>query len=193
VGRLDALMAADAGKMDAAAADETRKALTTLKQEVDAASMSVHLKAGVRAGIAEHDKVLLKRIKQLAAANTDKAAAAALATATEAAEAGDKFVVLELGGGVDAKAMQPVVQKVIKQCGIPVIALSASDDKVACVAAVPKEVEADMPANEWLTATLAAVGGRGGGKPSQAQGSGSDVAGMSRAKELARSFASEKV
>ena len=64
-----------------------------------------------------------------------------------------------------------------------------SDGKVACFAAVPSTSEKELPANTWLQPVLAEVGGRGGGKPGQAQGSGPDVGGMSKAVEVARAVA----
>ena len=70
-----------------------------------------HLKAEVRAAIGAHEKRLLKRAKQLSAGQSDRAAAAAVALAQAAAAAGQKFVVLELDG-VEAKGLQPLVQKV---------------------------------------------------------------------------------
>ena len=49
------------------------------------------------------------------AAAVDQAANAALEVAERAAASGDRFVVLELPEGMDAKGMQPLVQKVLKQ------------------------------------------------------------------------------
>jgi len=98
--------------------------------------------------------------------------------------------VLELDG-VDAKGLQPLVQKVTKQTGLATIALSVTDGKVACLASVPKESVEALPANTWLSTVLAEVSGRGGGKPAQAQGSGPEVANLAKAVEVAREVASK--
>ena len=130
-------------------------------------------------------------MKQLQAGEADRAAAAAVQTAKDAAEAGEKFVVLELDEGVDGKAMQPLVRKVIKEAGLPVLAMAAGGGRVSCFAAVPDELSETIPANTWLQAALAEVDGKGGGKAGQAQGSGSDVDGVPRAVEVARAMATE--
>ena len=69
------------------------------------------------------DKQLVKELKKLSQADNDKAAAAAVQAAEEAAAAGDKYVVLELAA-IDSKAMQPLIQKVLKKTSLPVLALS---------------------------------------------------------------------
>ena len=56
---------------------------------------------------------------------------------------------------------------------------------------MPDERADALPANTWLTPVLAEVGGRGGGKPAQAQGSGTEVDGLPKAKEVALSIAGE--
>ena len=189
--RLGSLTALDVAKADSATVESARKSLTELKMDVDTATTSIHVKAGVRASIAEQDKVFLKRIRELAASETDRVATAIVAQASEAAKAGDRYIVVELESGVDAKSMQSLVQKVIKETGVAVLAISATDDKVACLAAVPKDSTEALPANAWLQHVLTAVSGRGGGKPGQAQGSGPDVAGVPKALDLAKEMASE--
>ena len=189
--RLTSLQAVDAATADVAAIEATRKGLADLKRDIDAATTSTHLKAALRDGLSASDKALTKRMKQLQAGEADRAAAAAVQTAKDAAEAGEKFVVLELDEGVDGKAMQPLVRKVIKEAGLPVLAMAAGGGRVSCFAAVPDELSETIPANTWLQAALAEVDGKGGGKAGQAQGSGSDVDGVPRAVEVARAMATE--
>ena len=71
------------------------------------------------------------------------------------------------------------------------LAVSANDGKVACFAAVPDGMSKYLAATAWLTPVLAEVGGRGGGKPAQAQGSGPDLDGIQRALEVAKSVAAD--
>jgi len=189
--RLDALTSSDVGAAAAADVDGARKALTQLKLDVDASTTSIHLKAGLRAAIGAHDKLLQKRAKALSAEGTNAASAAVAAAASEAATAGKAYVVLEIGGGLEVKAMQPLVQRAIKESAIAVMVLSAAADKVSCVAAVPNDRLEQLPANEWLQQVLSELNGRGGGKPAQAQGSGTELAAVPRALEIARSFANE--
>ncbi|EOD34337.1 alanyl-tRNA synthetase [Emiliania huxleyi CCMP1516] len=195
--RLAELTASAAGEAAAGEVEATRKGLTAaklarglfswgrdtaLKLEVDAATTSVHVKA---------DREWLKRAKQLSAGEADRAAAAAVAEARAAADAGDKFVVVQVDD-VDGKALQTLAQKVVKESGLAVFALSVVDgDKIACLASVPKGDADALPANSWLQTVLAEVNGRGGGRPAQAQGSGTDVAGLPKALEVARAMATE--
>ena len=188
--RQTALTSADVDAAGAEAIEEAKREMNEIKVATDAATMSVYLKAELRSAIGVHEKLLLKRAKQLSAGQTDRAAAAAVEVAEAAAAAGQTWVVLELDG-VDAKGLQPLVQKVTKQTGLATIALSVTDGKVACLASVPKESVEALPANTWLSTVLAEVSGRGGGKPAQAQGSGPEVANLSKAVEVAREVASK--
>mmetsp|Transcript_14872 Transcript_14872/g.24817 ORF Transcript_14872/g.24817 Transcript_14872/m.24817 type:complete len:1012 (+) Transcript_14872:16-3051(+) len=180
---------------DALELETSRKALARLKLDIDAAVISAHLKARVREQLGARDKELVKISKQLLQKQTDAAAAAATEVACEAAAAGKRFVVLEIDarGGLDAKTLPPLVQSVVKSTGISVLALLADTkvSKVACCVAVPDDDMAILPANTWLQAVLKEVDGRGGGKPSAAQGSGSAIKGLPLALERARTFASE--
>ena len=81
--------------------------------------------------------------------------------------------------------------QVLKQSGIAVLAFSTAAGRVACFAAVPDELVDILSANAWLKPVLEDVDGRGGGKAAQAQGSGTNVDGMERALDTARSVACE--
>ena len=130
---------------------------------------------------------------ELQSADADKIANVAIDAALARKEAGEKFVVLELDGGIDGKAMQPLIKRVVKASGLPVLALSEAGGKVNCFALVPDDAASQLPANAWLTPVLAEVGGRGGGKPLQAQGSGAEIDGLPKAVEVAKSIAGEKL
>jgi alanyl-tRNA synthetase len=71
----------------------------------------------------------------------------------------------------------------VKGKGKITIVTQVSDDLVA----------AGLKANEWAGAVAALLGGKGGGKPQTAQGSGSDMSKVSDALSLARSFVNEKL
>lgn len=194
--RLAALRAVDPSALsDASEMDTLRKQLTAFKLELDEATMSAHTKAGLREQLGATEKALTAVAKKRAQAATDGAATAAVALAQEAAAAGDKYVVIDLGEGFTAKAMQPLVKQVLKQTKLPVMVLSADKDagKVACMAAVPDDRTEALPADGWLQAALREVGGRGGGKAGSAQGSGTDLANMPSAIDAAKEFASGKL
>lgn len=181
----------DVAAADTVAIEENKQGLAALKVEVDTVTTSAHVKAQLRESLSAREKLLNKRLKELQAGAADKLAAAAVDEAVEKAEAGESYLVLELTGGIDGKAMQPLVKKVVKASGLPTLALSATDGKVNAFALVPDECVDTLAANAWLKPVLAEVGGKGGGKAEQAQGSGPQVDAMPKAAEVARAAADE--
>jgi len=69
------------------------------------------------------------------------------------------------------------------------ISVDADKGKVVAYAGVPDGLLPKLKAPEWLTAALAAVGGKGGGKPGGAQGQGGEVGGADEALAAAERFA----
>lgn len=66
--------------------------------------------------------------------------------------------------------------------------------KILAMAVVPKDVVAKgLKANEWCGAVQTIINGRGGGKPENAQASGTNVAGLAEAITVAVNFAKEKL
>ncbi len=63
---------------------------------------------------------------------------------------------------------------------------------MAC-AAVPDGADGPLKANAWLSCALAEVGGRGGGKPTYAQGAGTDGARLTEAAAAADEFAANAI
>lgn len=60
-------------------------------------------------------------------------------------------------------------------------------------AGVPTGLVDKLKASEWVNATLAVLGGKGGGKPGSAQGQGTDVAKAPEALAAAEQFAALKL
>ena len=188
---LSAKMAAlQADATDAEAVATQRSATKALKLEIDEVTISAHLKAELREALSVREKALAQAMKSAANAEANKAAAAALDEAQLAKAGGQRYVVLELKD-VNAKAMQPLVQSVVKQTGLATFAMAVDADagKVACMAAVPEADVGALAANKWLSAVLEKIEGRGGGKPTSAQGSGSAVDKVPEAIEKARDLA----
>ena len=99
--------------------------------------------------------------------------------------------------GLDPKALTEAWNAITAKHGEAVCALlvSVDDDKgkVLAYAGVPAGLSSKIKANEWVGAALAAVGGKGGGKPTAAQGQGPDTAKASDALKLAEEFATMKL
>jgi alanyl-tRNA synthetase len=90
---------------------------------------------------------------------------------------GKTSIVLNLDIGADSKASQKVikaVQKIAPELAFMGISEEepGSGGKILCFTIVPDSVlnSSGLKANEWLKDVLDTVGGRGGGKPGNAQG-----------------------
>lgn len=58
---------------------------------------------------------------------------------------------------------------------------------------VPAAVSTKLKANEWVNSALVVLGGKGGGKPTAAQGQGSNIDKAAEALQVAEQFASVKL
>ena len=73
---------------------------------------------------------------------------------------------------------------------------SVDDDAgvVSIIAGVPSElIERGLRAGDWVREVAGVVGGKGGGRPEQAQGGGTEVGKVGEALAVARAFATERV
>ena len=186
--KLATLTADDATDIEAA-----RGGLKALKVDIDTSTISAHVKAQLREAIGAQDKALTQKAKQAGQAKAGAAVAEALAAANEAKASGQRYVVLQLGAEVDGKAMQPLVQAVLKETGLATFAMAVDEGagRVACVAAVSEADAGALAANSWLKEVLEKLDGRGGGKALMAQGSGTAVASVPEAVETASAMAAE--
>jgi len=113
---------------------------------------------------------------------------------------GKKSLVLNLDIGADSKASQKVIKAVQKIA--PELAFmgvseeeAGSGGKALCFAIVPDSVmkETGLKANVWLKDVLDAAGGRGGGKPGNAQGQVPNCEDVEAIITNAESFANDAV
>lgn len=65
--------------------------------------------------------------------------------------------------------------------------------KVLAWAGVPPASTGKLPAGDWVKAALELLGGKGGGKPGQAQGQGPNIEKISEAVQAASAFAALKL
>ena len=71
--------------------------------------------------------------------------------------------------------------------------LCAAKGKALAYAGVPDALSKQLNAGEWVKAPLAALGGKGGGKPTTAQGQGPNVDRVPEAIRAAEDFAMLKL
>jgi len=69
--------------------------------------------------------------------------------------------------------------------------LDQGKGRVLVYTGVPADLSKQMPAGAWLKAALDVVGGKGGGKPTNAQGQGPDTDKLPEAMEAAAQYATK--
>jgi alanyl-tRNA synthetase len=151
----------------------------TLLQQIDA--RSAHLEK-LEAEVHEWQK------QQAKASGADvKNRAAAIAKELRASHGNEKAI-CALIPDADAKMLQGVVDALKSQFIGPIFLAGATDGRVALIASVPKDLTAQFQANKLIQEIGPIVGGKGGGRPDNAQGAGKDAAkiddALARAREI---------
>jgi len=170
-----------------------------LRKDLDAAELSAALKAELRARIEAVQKKGIEAKKRLLAGRVDKVLNTVTADVEEALAAGKKTLVLNLDIGADSKASQKVikaVQKIAPELAFMGISEEevGSGGKILCFTIVPASVqESGLKANEWLKDVLDSVGGRGGGKPGNAQGQAPNCSDVDAVIAKAESFVNDAI
>jgi alanyl-tRNA synthetase len=103
--------------------------------------------------------------------------------------AGKNFCVAQVKNG-DGKLLQAVVDALKSKFNGPIFLVGATNESVALIASVPKEMTARLQANKLIQQIAPIVGGKGGGRPESAQGAGKDPskieAALAKARDLLR-------
>jgi alanyl-tRNA synthetase len=128
--------------------------------------------------------------KSSKAAEADlKSRAAQIANELAASHAGKNFCVAEVPDA-DGKLLQAVVDALKSKFKGPIFLAGTRDASVALVAHVPSTLTAKFQANELIQQIAPIVGGRGGGRPENAQGAGKDASKIAEALAKARELLS---
>jgi alanyl-tRNA synthetase/REP element-mobilizing transposase RayT len=115
--------------------------------------------------------------------------AAQVANQLAASHAGKDFCVAEVPNG-DGKLLQAVADALKSKFNGPIFLVGATNGSVALVASVPKEMSGRLQANKLIQQIAPIVGGKGGGRPENAQGAGKDATKISEALAKARELLS---
>ena len=86
---------------------------------------------------------------------------------------GKAVCVAEVKDG-DGKLLQAISDALKSKFDGPIFLAGASDGRVALIASVPKEMTSKIQANKLIQEIAPIVGGKGGGRPENAQGGGTD-------------------
>ena len=109
--------------------------------------------------------------------------------ANELAAIDKDFCVAEVPNA-DGKLLQAVVDALRRKFNGPIFLAGAANGRVALLASVPKALTTKIQANKIIQEIAPLVTGKGGGRPENAQGSGSDVDKIDAALEAARKLLS---
>jgi alanyl-tRNA synthetase len=116
-----------------------------------------------------------------------KTRAAAMAKELRATH-GDAKAIVEAVADADGKMLQAVADVLKSHFTGPIFLAGSMDGRVALIASVPKDLTAQFQANKLIQEIAPIVGGKGGGRPDNAQGAGNDAAkiedALARAREL---------
>jgi alanyl-tRNA synthetase len=115
--------------------------------------------------------------------------AAQVANQLAASHGGKDFCVAEVPNG-DGKLLQAVADALKSKFNGPIFLVGATNGSVALVASVPKEMSARLQANKLIQQIAPIVGGKGGGRPENAQGAGKDASKIAEALAKARELLS---
>jgi alanyl-tRNA synthetase len=115
--------------------------------------------------------------------------AAQVANQLAASHGGKDFCVAEVQNG-DGKLLQAVADALKSKFNGPIFLVGATNGSVALVASVPKEMSARLQANKLIQEIAPIVGGKGGGRPENAQGAGKDASKIAEALAKARELLS---
>jgi alanyl-tRNA synthetase len=127
--------------------------------------------------------------KQQAKASEADLKGRAVATAKELRTThSDAKVIVDTVADADSKMLQAVVDSLKSDFNGPIFLAGSMDGRVALIASVPKELTAQFQANKLIQEIAPIVGGKGGGRPDNAQGAGNDTtkidAALARAREI---------
>ncbi len=169
------------------------------RKDVDAAFISATLKADLRNRI----EVVQKKandVKKAALAQRVNLVLNDVKAEVETAVSNDaRTLVLNVDIGADSKASQSVLNAV-KKIAPDMAFMGISEEeqgsggKLLAFAVVPDSlVDAGLKADEWIRSTLEVCGGRGGGKPGNAQGQAQECSDVEAVIAASESFAEGKI
>lgn len=174
---------------------EKVRLITELTEEISAASISYVKRDELRNSLKAAKKKLddEDRLKKAAVLGDVIEAAKQLLEANP----GLPYLVAELQAYANNKAIDGALKQVkLLAPETPTIFFSGDEDtgKILCMSYSPKSaIGKGLKSNEWCGNVQSIINGKGGGKPDNAQASGTNVSGLGAAMEAAHTFAMQKL
>ncbi len=154
-------------------------------------------KYAIRTQIGKIQKKLKEADKAAAAQKAKAAQGLAVGIAQAAAGSPEEIVIASLELGSDRGALEAALKTITNACPKKAVMLMSPNmdtGRVALMATVPTGLVAKgLKAGDWIREVAGIMGGKGGGRPDNAQGSGSDLSKLKEATGHARTFAFGKI
>ena len=185
-------LAAKAKHADSLPASELSKIVSGFQTELESATISASRKAALRASLVQLQEKIKAAGKEMSAALTAQAVGQARSLAASAQTANSPVVVAKIDCGEDRTALQAAVKTIRDTLPRTAVMLFAVDDagKAMIHASVPDHLVAKgLKAGDWLKDAAGVMGGKGGGKPDNAQGGGPDGTKVREAMKVAEQVA----
>ena len=183
--------------LDAVAPEELAAKHQAIVQTLEKETLPTTSKNAIRAKLATVQKKLKAAAKAGAAEQARKAQELAAGIAQSAAGSPEDVVIASLGLGSDRGALEAALKTITSACPNKAVMLMSPDEgagRVALMAVVPAGlVSKGLKAGDWIREVAGIMGGKGGGRPDNAQGSGSDISKLKDATSHARTFAFGKI
>lgn len=143
-------------------------------------------------------ETLKKSLLELEKANKAQLLASSLEQCKEFVQnnSSSQIVIKEFKVGSEAKSLNEIL-KVLRQSlpesFIMLFSVDELNEKLLCLTSVPDSKKTVLKANEWINEISSLMGGKGGGKDTQAQATGSNASNLSQCIDLAQKFAELKL
>ena len=174
-----------------------KEAFQSVGHDVDSMELPAAKKHALRERLGSVAKKLKEASKADAAAKAGEAQKMAQGIATAAAGSSEDIVIATLDLGSDRKSLEAAVATIARAVpskAVMVFSADTENDRVAVMASVSEAmIGRGLKAGDWIRETTSVMGGKGGGRPNSAQGSGTDVGKIKEAAEHARSWAFRQI
>jgi alanyl-tRNA synthetase len=174
---------------------ELTKALGEINTQIDQLTLSVSDRTMLRDRLSKLQDRAKAAAKLAANAARETAVNEARGIAESASADLRPFIVGTVSAGDDRGALQAALKVVQDKCpSAGALLMSVGDERVALIAWVPDaQIKLGLKAGDWIRTAAEACGGKGGGKPNQAQGGGTEPAKAKDALQAAESFAAKAI
>lgn len=179
---------------------DLEKQAGALRKNLDASFISAPLKAGLRARVEGIQKKSSEAAKKAVQKRVDNVLNEVKQSVHASIAADEQVLVLRVDIGADSKASQTIANAVKDLApGLPFLGISEEEPgtggKVMAFAVVPEPliVASGFQADEWVVAALASCGGRGGGRPGNAQAQATLCDDLPALFDAAKAFAISKL